>query len=181
MKAKRLFSVALLMLGICSVAFAQKRADIMLSDRSILSCDLANINSMEVVEGAGEGELDGVWYLGWLFSGTATKKDVDGTETIVFTAGPKMTWLTPTKETSYYLTYGENGALAGESFTIQVNPTSTKVTYKILEMADSLLVLKQGTKRYFFYNTRDAAIYAPQPTGNYAPAPNANTEINIIW
>ena len=175
MKAKRLFSAALLMLSICSVAFAQKRADIMLSDRSILSCDLANINYMEVVEGAGEGELDGVWYLGWLFSGTATKKDVNGTETIVFTAGPKMTWLTPTKETTYYLTYGENGALAGESFTIQVNPTSTKVTYKILEMADSLLVLKQGTKRYFFYNTRDAAIYAPQPTGNYAPAPNANT------
>ena len=36
MKAKRLFSVALMLLALCSIASAQKRLEVQLKDRSIM-------------------------------------------------------------------------------------------------------------------------------------------------
>ena len=60
MKAKRLLSAALLLLTLCTAALAQQRLDILLKDRSIVSCTLDDINYMEIVQGASPGERDGV-------------------------------------------------------------------------------------------------------------------------
>ena len=60
MRTKRILSVALFVLALCQVAVAQQRLDIMLKNRSVMSCPLDDINYMEIVEGAAPGELDGV-------------------------------------------------------------------------------------------------------------------------
>ena len=166
MKAKRLISAALLMLAICSVATAQRRLDIMLKDKSIISCTLDNINYMEIVEGAAPGELDGVWYLGWKASSSATT-NANGTEMLVFTSG-KMKWVKRAAEIVYNLTYPEGGALPGTSFTAIREGYTAKLTYHIFALEDDLLVLKQGTTRYYFYKSLEAATNAMKPeNGNY--------------
>ena len=129
------------MLAICSVATAQRRLDIMLKDKSIISCTLDNINYMEIVEGAAPGELDGVWYLGWKASSSATT-NANGTEMLVFTSG-KMKWVKRAAEIVYNLTYPEGGALPGTSFTAIREGYTAKLTYHIFALEDDLLVLKQ--------------------------------------
>ena len=62
MKVKRLLSAALILLTFCTTASAQKRLDIVLKDKTMTSVSLDDINYMEIVEQAGENEIDGVWY-----------------------------------------------------------------------------------------------------------------------
>lgn len=166
MKAKRLLSAALLLLALCTAALAQQRLDILLKDRSIVSCTLDDINYMEIVQGANPGELDGVWFLGWKVTSSATTNS-NGEEMLVFSAG-KMKWVKKTTETEYNVTYSENGALPGTSFTGLRDGYSTKYTYYIFALEDDLLVLRQGTARYYFYKSKVAAINAKKPeNGNY--------------
>ena len=82
MSKKRFLSAILLILALCSVASAQQRLDILLKNKSIISCPIDDIDYMEIVEGAAQGELDGVWYLGWKVgnNGSGTKTHYDGTE-----------------------------------------------------------------------------------------------------
>ncbi len=168
MKANRFISSALLMLALCTAASAQRRVDIVLKNQGILSCPIDDICYMEIVEGAAPGELDGVWYLGWKVAnnGTGTKTHYNGTEIIVFTAGPKMKWIKPSSELVYNLTYSENGALPGEVFYAQREESTTNLKYEIFAMEGDLLALKQGTSRYYFYKSIDLATLAPQPA-NY--------------
>lgn len=90
MKAKRLICAVLLLLAISSVATAQRRLDILLKDKTIVSCTLEDIDYMEIVEGTAPGELDGVWYLGWKVTnnGSGDKTDANASDMLVFTAGP---------------------------------------------------------------------------------------------
>lgn len=161
MRTKRILSAVLFMLALCSAAIAQQRLDITLKNKSIVSCPLDDIDYMEIVEGAAPGELDGVWYLGWrvLNNGSGTKTHYNGTELIVFTAGPQMKWIKSSGETIYDLTYSEDGAKEGTSFTAQPEGGSAR-TYQIVAKEDGLLLLKQGTSRYYFYTSKEAASLA---------------------
>jgi len=162
MKAKRLICTALLLLSVCAIATAQQRLDITLKDKSIVSCTLDDINYMEIVEGAAPGELDGVWYLGWraLNNGTGTKTHYNGTEVLVFTAGPKMKWIKSSGETVYDLTYPEAGAQEGQTFTGTREGYTSKTTFQIIAREGDLLMFKQGTSRYYFYTSKEAATLA---------------------
>ena len=146
------------MLALCSAALAQQRLDIILND-GITSCPLENIRYMEVVESADPGGLDGVWFLGWkvLSNGTGNKTHYDGTEMLVFTKGPKMKWIKANSESVYELTYPEAGAKEGYSFTGQKEGLTNKSTFQIVAIEGDMLVLKQGTTRYYFYKSKDAA------------------------
>lgn len=166
MKAKRLVSALLLLLAICSVATAQRRLDIMLKDKTIVSCPLDNINYMEIVEAAPPGELDGVWYLGWRAT-SSSNTNSNGSEMLVFTAG-KMKWVKKTSDTDYTLTYPEGGAQPGTSFTAQREGSSVKLTYHIYALEEDLLVLKQGSTRFYFYKSIELAKNAMEPkSDNY--------------
>lgn len=162
MKAKRLLSAVLLLLAFCSVASAQQRLDILLKDKSVVSYTLDDINYMEIVEGAAPGELDGYYFLGWkaLSNGSGTKTHYDGTEMLAFTAGPRMKWIKSSTETVYNLTYPEEGAVPGAKFVAVRDGSTTKYTYQILVMEGDLLVLLQGSTRFYFYKKKDAAINA---------------------
>ena len=162
MSTKRILSAVFMMLALCSVASAQQRLHILLNDKSIMSCPLEDINYMEIVEGAAPGELDGVWYLGWKVTnnGSGTKTHSDGNEMLVFTAGPQMKWIKSSTETVYNLTYPEGGAKEGINFTGQRDGSTTKYTYQIVAMEGDLLVLKQGTTRYYFYKSKESATMA---------------------
>ena len=162
MKAKRLISALLFVLAFCSVASAQQRLDILLKDKSVVSYTLDDINYMEIVEGAAPGELDGYYFLGWkaLSNGSGTKTHYDGTEMLAFTAGPRMKWIKSSSETVYNLTYPEEGAVPGAKFVAVRDGSTTKYTYQILVMEGDLLVLLQGSTRYYFYKKKDAAINA---------------------
>jgi len=163
MRTNRILSIVLLLLALCSVAMAQQlRLDIMLKDKSIVSCTLDDIDYMEIVQGANPGELDGVWYLGWKVgnNGSGTKTHYDGAETLVFTAGPKMKWIKSSGETVYDLTYTEAGGAEGQTFTAIKEGSTTKLTYQIVAIEGDLLLLKQGTSRFYFYKSKDAAILA---------------------
>ena len=162
MKAKRLLSAVLFLVAFCSIASAQLRLDILLKDKSIVSCTMDDINYMEIVVGAAPGELDGVWYLGWkvLSNGTGTKTHYNGTEMLVFTAGPKMKWIKSSTETVYDLTYSEAGVREGETFTGIKEGSTVKTTFQIIAMEGDLLLFKQGTNRYYFYNSKEAATNA---------------------
>ena len=169
MKAKRLISAVLLLLAVSSVATAQRRLDILLKDKSIVSCFLEDIDYMEIVEGTAPGELDGVWYLGWSVTnnGSGTVKDANASDMLVFTAGPKMKWVKPSTEAVYNLTYPEGGAKEGYTFTGTREGSSTKYTFQIVAWEDDVLVIKQGSTRYYFYKSKDAAIgaeYIAYPT-----------------
>ena len=159
MKTNRILSTLLLLSAFCSAAMAQLRLDITLKDKSVVSCTLDDISYMEIVEGAASGELDGVWYLGWKVgnNGSGTKTHYDGSEVLVFTAGPKMKWIKSSGETVYDLTYSEAGGREGESFIAIKEGTTTKLTYQIVAMEGDLLLLKQGTSRFYFYKSKDAA------------------------
>lgn len=164
MKAKRLLSAVLPLLAFCSMVSAQQRLDILLKDKSIVSCTLDDIDYMEIVEGAAPGELDGVWYLGWkaLNHGSGTKTHYDGTEMLIFTAGPKMKWVKSSGETVYNLTYPEGGALEGWTFTGTKEGGTTNYTFQIIAKEPGLLIIKQGTSRYYFYETKEAATLAKE-------------------
>ena len=159
MRTNRILSIALLMLALCSVATAQLRLDITLKDKSIVSCTLDDIDYMAIVEGAAQGELDGVWYLGWKVgnNGSGSKTHYDGTEVLVFSAGPQMKWIKSSGETVYDLTYTEAGAAEGQTFTAIKEGSTTKLTYQIVAIEGDLLLLKQGTNRFYFYKSKDAA------------------------
>lgn len=161
MNAKRILSSVLFVLAICS-AMAQQRVDIILKDRSIMSCPLEDISYMEIVESALPGELDGVWYLGWRI-GTTTK-NYNGEEMLVFTAG-NMKWVKKTSETNYALTYGESGIQPGATFTGLKEGSTTATKFTIFAIEDDLLVLKQSSLRYYFYKSKEAATNAPAISG----------------
>ena len=149
------------MLALCTVSLAQQqqqRLDIILSD-GVVSCSLDDIRYLEIVEGAAPGELDGVWYLGWkvLNNGSGNRTHYDGTEILVFTAGPKMKWIKPDGESVYDLIYTETGGQEGNTFSGQKQGLSTKVTFQIVAKEGDLLLLKQGMARYYFYKSKDAA------------------------
>ena len=162
MSVKRLLGAVLLLLAFCSVASAQQRLDIRLKDKSIVSCSLDNIDYMEIVEGAAPGELDGVWYLGWKVTsnGSGTTTDMNGSEMLVFTAGPKMQWIKASSEIVYDLTYPEGGPKEGLSFTGIKEGSTTKYTFQIIAWEEDVIVIKQSTTRYYFYKSKDAAINA---------------------
>lgn len=164
MNAKRLISAVLLLLAICSVATAQRRLDILLKNKSIVSCTLDDIDYMEIVEGAAPGELDGVWYLGWKATnnGSGTRTHVNGTEMLVFTAGPRMKWVKAASETIYNLTYPEGGAKDGWNFTGQKDGSSVKYTFQIIAWEDDVLVIKQGSTRFYFYKSKESATNATE-------------------
>lgn len=165
MKAKRLISALLLVLAFCSVASAQKRLDILLRSKDVTSISVDDIDYMEVVEGAAPGELDGYWFLGWRvpYNGSSgTPTHVYGTEILCFTAGPRMKWIKSTTESVYNLTYPEEGAVPGAKFTGTRDGSSTKYTWQILVMEGDLMILLQGTTRYYFYKTKEAAIQATE-------------------
>ncbi len=180
MRTKRILGAGLL-LALCSVAVAQTRLDITLKDRSIISCPLDDINYMEIVEGAATGELDGVWYLGWKVgnNGSGTKTHYDGTEVLVFTSGPQMKWIKSNGETVYNLTYGEAGGKEGYSFTAVKEGSTTKITYQIVAIEGDLLLLKQGTNRYYFYKSKDAATLADFVT--YPTRSVIYTDADKLW
>ena len=149
------------MLALCTVSLAQQqqqRLDIILSD-GVVSCSLDDIRYLEIVEGAAPGELDGVWYLGWkvLNNGSGNRTHYDGTEILVFTAGPKMKWIKPDGESVYDLIYSETGGQEGNTFSGQKQGLSTKITFQIVAKEGDLLLLKQGMARYYFYKSKDAA------------------------
>ena len=159
MKTNRILSTLLLLSAFCSAAMAQLRLDITLKDKSVVSCTLDDISYMEIVEGAASGELDGVWYLGWKAgnNGAGTKTHYDGSEVLVFMAGPKMKWIKSTGETIYDLTYPEAGAREGETFVAIKEGSTTKLNYQIVAIEGDMLLLKQGTTRFYFYKSKDAA------------------------
>ena len=166
MKAKRLLSAALLMLTFCVIATAQRRLDIVLSDRTMTSISLDDINYMEIVEAASENEIDGIWYLGWKVSSSSTTNN-NGEEMLVFTAG-RMRWVKKTSETIYYLTYNEAGPVPGTILKALKEGNTTSYTYTIFANDGEVLVLKQGSTRYYFYKSKLAAINARKPeNGNY--------------
>ena len=182
MKTNRILSIVLLLSALCSTATAQQlRLDITLKDKSILSCTLDEINYMEVVQGAAPGELDGVWYLGWKAgnNGSGTKTHYNGTETLVFTAGPQMKWIKSSGETVYNLTYTEAGGKEGQTFTAQRDSSSAKLTYQIVAIEGDLLLLKQGTNRFYFYKSKDAATFAEFVA--YPTRSTIYTDANKLW
>lgn len=181
MKTNRILGIALLMLAFCSAAWAQQRLDITLKDKSIVSCTLDDIDYMEVVEGAAPGELDGVWYLGWKVgnNGSGTKTHYNGTEVLVFTAGPQMKWIKSSGETIYNLTYTEAGGAEGQIFTAIKEGSTTKLTYQIVAKEGDLLLLKQGTNRYYFYKSKDAASLAEYVA--YPTRATIYTEADKLW
>ena len=179
MKAKRLLSAALLLLSFCSIVSAQKRLDIVLKDRSMTSVSLDDINYMEIVESAGENELDGVWYLGWKVNSSGTTNN-NGVEMLVFTAG-RMKWIKSNTETIYDVTYNEAGPIPGSIITA-VRETGTTYKYNVYANDGEILVLKQGTSaRYYFYKSRQAAIDALKPeSNNYLGRPQYATG-QALW
>lgn len=177
MKAKRLISAVLLLLAFCSVASAQRRLDILLKDKSILSCYLDDVNYMEIVEGAAPGELDGVWYLGWKYASSKMTNSA-ASEILVFTSG-KMKWVKKTTETVYNLTYPEGGATVGSSFKGTREGYTSQITFQIFAMEGDLLVLKQGTSRYYFYKTKEAAVSASEPQNYLTRA--QYTDAEKLW
>ena len=164
MRTKRILSVALCVFALSQIAVAQQRLDIMLKNKSVVSCPIDDINYMEIVGGAAPGELDGVWYLGWKAtnSGAGTKTHYDGTEMLVFSAGPQMKWVKSSGETIYNLTYPEGGAKEGITFTGVRDGSTVKSTFQIIAKEDDLLLIKQGTTRYYFYTSKEAATYATE-------------------
>ncbi|MBR6129901.1 MAG: hypothetical protein IKQ07_09750, partial [Bacteroidaceae bacterium] len=151
MKVKRLLSAALILLTFCTTASAQKRLDIVLKDKTMTSVSLDDINYMEIVEQAGENEIDGVWYLGWKVNSSGTQNS-GGSEMLVFTAG-RMRWVKPTTEAVYSVTYNEAGPVPGTTLTA-VKETGTTYKYTIFANDGEVLVLKQGsTARYYFYKS----------------------------
>ncbi|MBO7137659.1 MAG: hypothetical protein J6V92_04245 [Bacteroidaceae bacterium] len=182
MKTNRILSTALLLLALCSAATAQQlRVDITLKDRGVVSCPLDDIEYMEIVQGANPGELDGVWYLGWKVgnNGSGTKTDMNGSETLVFTAGPKMKWIKSSTETVYDLTYTEDGGKEGGTFTAIKEGTTNKLTYQIVAIEGDLLLLKQGTNRFYFYKSKDAAALAEFVA--YPTRTPIYTDANKLW
>lgn len=160
MKVKQLISAALLMLTICSAATAQQRLDILLKDKSIVSCYLDDINYMEIVEGAQPGELDGVWYLGWKVMSNSTK-NYNGEEILIFTAG-QMKWVKKSSEIVYAMTYPEGGVKPGSVLKGLKEGNTTASSFTVFAYEDDLLVLKQGTTRNYFYKSKEAATKAPE-------------------
>lgn len=163
MKTKRFLGAALLLFAFSTVSLAQKRLDIVTKNNGVVSCNVADISYMEIVESAAEGELDGYWYLGWkaLSNGSGTKTHYNGTEMLVFSAGPRMKWIKSSTESVYDLTYDEGGAQGGTSIVAQ-KVGGSKYTYKILVYEEEFLVLAQGTTRYYFYKTKEAATKATE-------------------
>ena len=186
MRTKRILSVALCVFALTQIAVAQQRLDIMLKNRSVMSCPLDDINYMEIVEGAAPGELDGVCYLGWRATnnGAGTQTHVDGTEMLIFTAGPQMKWVKASGETVYNLQYSESGAEEGSSFKgykhmSDGNVSSTASTFQIIAKEEGLLVVKQGTTRYYFYTSKEAATYAEFVS--YPTRATIYTDADKLW
>lgn len=163
MKTNRILSTMLLLLALCSAAMAQQRLDILLKDKSILSCSLDDINYIEIVEGAQPGELDGVWYLGWKVTSNSTT-NANGEEVLIFTAG-KMKWVKKTTEAVYSMTYPEGGVKPGSTLKGLKEGNTSPSTFTVFALEDDLLVLKQGSTRNYFYKSKDAAINAPTISG----------------
>ena len=181
MTTKRILSSVLLMLALCSAAMAQQRLDITLTDKSVLSCDLDKISYMEIVEGAPTGTLDCVWYLGWkaLNNGSGTRTHYNGTEVLVFTAGPKMKWIKNASELVYDLEYA-GPAGGGQTFIAQREGSTVKTTYQIVTLEDELLILKQGTSRYYFYKSKEAATVATTFV-SYPTRATIYTDAEKLW
>ena len=165
MKTKRLFSAVLVLLSFCTIATAQRRLDIVLQDRTMTSIMLDDINYMEIVEAAGENELDGIWYLGWRVSNGGTTNS-NGEEMLVFTSG-RMRWVKKSSEIIYTLTYDEAGPIPGKTFKALREGASTPTTYSVFANDGEVLVLRNGTSRFYFYKSKQAAI-SPCLTSNHS-------------
>lgn len=181
MRKECILSTLLLLSALCPSAVAQQRLDITLKDKSIISCTLDDINYMEIVQGAASGELDGVWYLGWKVTnnGSGTKTHYDGTEVLIFTAGPQLKWIKSSSETIYNLEYTDGGAKEGMNFTAQREGYSYKYTYQIVAIEGDLLLIKQGTTRYYFYKSKEAATYADFVS--YPTRSTIYTDADKLW
>ena len=164
MKTKRILSSTFLLLAFISLASAQRRVDITLKDKSIVSCALDDISYMEIVEAANPGELDGVWYLGWKVTSSATTNS-EGAEMLVFYAS-KMKWVKKASETMYDLTYSGDAIQPGSTFKAKREGSTTALTYTVFAMEGDMLVLKQATTRYYFYKSQFAAVNAKKPESN---------------
>lgn len=166
MKTKRILSVVLMLLALCSSVSAQKRLEVQLKDRRIMTFDAGDLNYIEFVEAPGEDELDGVWYLGWRISASSITNR-KGLETVSFSSG-RMKWLAGSTEDIYTLTYSEGGALPGSTISALKAGAASPVTYTIFNKEDTLLTLKRGSYRYYLYRSKEAAIGARSISGYYA-------------
>ena len=163
MNTKRFLSSALTVLAFCAVASAQQRLDIVLKDRSTASISLDDINFMEIVEAAGENQIDGVWYLGWKY--TSSYADQNGDEMIVFTKD-RLRWSKKTGETIYDITYADEGPVPGTFIKAKKEGSTTTTNFKIYANDGEVLVLSQttpSTARYYFYKTLELAKNATSP------------------
>ena len=167
------------MLSFCAIATAQKRLDIVLKDRTMASFTVDDINYMEFVEPAGENEIDGIWYLGWKATSSSTTNN-NGEEMLVFTAG-RMRWVKKNSEIVYALTYDEAGPVPGTLIKALKDGSSTPSTYSVFANDGEVLVLKQGTIRFYFYKSKLAAINARKPeNGNYLTRQQYATK-EAVW
>ena len=178
MKAKRLLSAALLLLSFCTIATAQKRLDVVLRDRTMTSISLDDINYMEIVEAAGENEIDGIWYLGWKVGSSTTNNN--GEEMLVFTAG-RMRWVKKTTEAVYTLEYGENGPVPGSLLKAYKNGGTVATTYQIYANDGEVLVLRNGSTRYYFYKSKMAAMDARKPESSNYLGRQQYTTGEAVW
>ena len=162
MRKITLYSSLLLMFAFCSMSMAQVRMNIICADKNVISVPVNDVRYMELVEMAGEGELDGPWFLGSTYkNGTATH--YDATEVLIFSAG-KMTWSKKTTDVVYTLSYPSGGAFTGATIKARREGSTVDLNFKILALDDVMLCLKQATSTYFFYRTRDLAINSGAPT-----------------
>lgn len=150
MKMKRIFLQALLAL-VCGTGAVAQRLDITLTDNSVVSYDVSQIQYMEVMPQGEPGQLDGYWYLGYRVMGGNTVH-YDGSEKLTF-SGTVLKWQKSTGEEIYDLTYAEDK----RSFTAVSRSTGTKATYVIAANESDLLVLKQGTIWRHFYKSSTEA------------------------
>lgn len=176
-RTHRILNIALALLAVGSAATAQQRLDIVLKDRSIASYSLDDISYMEVVEGASDMPVDGVWYLGWTVanngSGVQTRKN--GNEVLAFYAGPKAKWIkSATSEVAYDVDFDANGI----DFGMTKEGATYRYAYQILAHTDEFLLLKQGTTRYYFYNSKDKAASADFVS---YPTRNIYTDAAKLW
>ncbi len=156
MKMKRLLAHVLLT-ALCGSAMMAQRLDITLSDNSVVSYDVSQIQYMEVMPQGEPGQIDGYWYLGYRVMG-GNVVHYDGSEKLTF-SGTVLKWQKSSGEEVYDLTYSDDK----RSFSAVSRKTGSKSTYTIAANESELLVLKAGSVWRHFYKSSSAAREATQP------------------
>ena len=162
MKKGVFFDSLLLMFTFCITTMAQLRVDVVCSDKNVISLPVSDLRYFHFTEMAGEGELDGAWFLGCTLKGS-TATHYDATEVLIFSAG-KMTWSKKSADIVYNVTYPDGSAYTGGTFKGRREGSAVDMTYQILALDNKMLCFKQGTTTYFFYRTRDLAVNSGAPT-----------------